>query len=311
MIGVYCKAGNLELLAKAPWKIGIVAFMAFPSTLKGVDVIEATEALLKDGFFDMIEHHIIPIEVLRKVANMAEEAGVELAGALQPTILIQKFNINSLDEGERMRAVKRLKEEIDVAHSVGINKVALCSGPDPGSQKREQAMKALRASLLEICEHAKSYGITVYLENFDREYDKKLLLGPTLETYKLIKELGEETTNLKLLWDLSHAPLLHEKPQILKNVKNVLGHVHIGCAERTSEGLKDYHPGFYTPNAVNDVNDVIELLKVLLEIRYEGGISFEVKPKEQENSLQVINTAKGVLYTAFQRTIKECLKKIS
>lgn len=309
MIGVYCKVDNVEALVKMPWKVGIVAFMAFPSTLKNEGVIEATETLLKDGFFDVIEYHVMPKEVLKKVAEMTEEYGVELAGALQPVILVEKFNINSLNEDERAKAVKRLKEQVDVAHSVGIKKVALCSGPDPGPRDREQAMKALHKSLLELCDHAKSYGITVYLENFDREYDKKLLLGPTLEAYELIKGLRGEVTNLMLLWDLSHAPLLHEKPQVLKEVKDVLGHIHIGCTEKTSEGLKDYHPGFYTPNAINDVNDVAELLKVLLDIGYEGGVSFEVKPKSQETSLQIINAAKGVLYTAFQKTIKECLEK--
>ena len=301
MIGVHYRINNIDALAKMPWKVGIVGFMAFPNTLKNENVIEATKTLLEDGFFDIIEYHIMPKETLKRVITLADEVGVEIAGALQPAILIQKFNINSLEEEERVKAVNKLKEQVDIAHSVGIKKVALCSGPDPGPKKRKQAVEALRKSLLELCDHARSYGIIVYLENFDRDYDKKLLLGPTLEAYELIKELRKDVTNLKLLWDLSHAPLLHEKPQVLKNVKNILGHIHIGCAERTPEGLKDYHPGFYTPNSVNTVNDVIELLKVLLEIKYEGAISFEIKPKPQETSLQVINAGKGVLYTAFQK----------
>lgn len=309
MIGVYCRVDNIEALVKMPWKVGIVAFMAFPNTLENEGVIEATETLLKDGFFDVIEYHIMPKEILKKVAEMTKEHGVELAGALQPVILVEKFNINSLNEEERVRAVKRLKEQVDVAHSVDIKRVTLCSGPDPGPRDRERAIESLNKSLLELCDYAKSYGITVYLENFDREYDKKLLLGPTLEAYKVIKGLRREVNNLMLLWDLSHAPLLHEKPQVLREVKDILGHIHIGCAEETPEGLKDYHPGFYTPNAVNNVDDVAKLLKVLLDIMYEGGVSFEVKPKPQETSLQIINTAKGVLYTAFQKTIKERLGK--
>ncbi len=305
MLSVCVKLKNLEFLSKFPWRVGIVGFMAYPETLKQDEKsIEATTKLLEEEIFDIVEFHALKYEVWKKIAKMLNEKGVELVAALQPTTLLHGYSLSSIDENKRKEAVKVFKEQIEKAHTLEISKIALCSGPDPGIEKRNLAKRALISSLKELCDLAKSYDMNIYLENFDRDYDKKLLLGPTSETVSLIKEIRKEFNNLWLLWDLSHAPLLNETPEVLKNVSDVLGHIHIGCAEKTEEGLKDYHPGFYTKGAINDVVDVMKLLQVLLEVGYCGAVSFEIKPKENEKSELVINTAKGVLYTAFCKLLK-------
>jgi hypothetical protein len=63
----------------------------------------------------------------------------------------------------------------------------------------------------------------------------------------------------------------------------------------------DWHPGFYRPGAVNGVEEVRELLRVLLELGYRGAIGFEVKPEEGQHWLEPVMSAKGVLYTAFSQ----------
>ncbi len=309
MIGTYIRAMGADVLAKAPWRVGVVAFMAFPETLKGREVVGAAEALAADGSFDLVEFHVVDVETLRRVAKVLEEGGIELAAALQPAVLIEKCDVSSLEEGRRREAVDKLKQLIDVAHEAEVKKVALCTGPDPGPQRRAEALESLKRSLTELCDHAKSYAMTIYLENFDRDYDKRLLLGPTREAAEVVRELRREGADLWLLWDLSHAPLLHESPDVLRGVADVLGHVHVGCAERTKEGLKDYHPGFYSPGAVNGVEEVAHLLEVLADVGYSGALSFEVKPKPNETSWQVLHCSKGVLYSAFQKMLAKAISR--
>jgi sugar phosphate isomerase/epimerase len=104
---------------------------------------------------------------------------------------------------------------------------------------------------------------------------------------------------------LSHAPLLNEKPSDLSAARECLLHVHIGCAKRLPDGrLVDAHPGFYRPGAVNGVEEVAELLKVLLDIGYRGAVSFEVKPEEGQGWREPVEAAKSVLYTAFAKVVE-------
>ena len=299
------KINNLSVFSKLPWKLGIVGFMAYPQTLKEEGVKEAVTKLLEEEVFEILEFHLMKNENMKVLLKLANDHNVEVALALQPMILMQGYELSSLDKSKRKEALKKFKEVVDKAHEYNINKIALCTGRDPGAENREKATKGLIDALTELCEYAKEYGISIYLENFDREYDKKLLLGPTLEAANVIRSVRKEVNNIWLLWDLSHAPLLNEKPEILKEVHDILGHIHIGCAEKTDEGLKDYHPVFYTKNSINDVNDVATLLEVLLDIGYKGAMSFEIKPKEYQTSEEIVNVAEGVLYTAFIKVLKK------
>lgn len=64
-------------------------------------------------------------------------------------------------------------------------------------------------SISEICDHAQPYGITISLENFDRDGDKKCLVGPSRESNPIaerVRALGHH--NFGLTIDLSHLPLL-------------------------------------------------------------------------------------------------------
>lgn len=295
------KYKGLELSVKFPWKVGIVLFMAFPETLKGEKVLESVEEIVSDDYFDVLEVPAYEGEVLRKIVKVAEERDVDVYLALQPEVLVYKANINSLDENERKRAVERIKEKLNIAANAGIKNSAICSGPTVSPADSMKAKESLVKSFVEMLSEAEKLGMSLLLETFDVEYDKRLLIGPLREGAEVIRRLREEHgfKNTGLLWDLSHAPLLNEKPEDLKEFADVLSHIHIGCAKSTDEGLKDWHPGFYTPGAINTVEDVAKLIEVLYEIGYKGAISFEIKPEAQQTSLEVINASKGVLMQAF------------
>ncbi|RLI24366.1 hypothetical protein DRO57_06945, partial [Candidatus Bathyarchaeota archaeon] len=99
-------------------------------------------------------------------------------------------------------------------------------------------------------------------------------------------------------------------PSVLEEVNDVLVHIHIGCAKKVDDGFLDSHPGFYTPGAVNGIDEVAELLKTLYRIGYTGAVSFEVKPEPTQTSLEIVNTAKGVLVTAYYKALESILSGV-
>ena len=102
--------------------------------------------------------------------------------------------------------------------------------------------------------------------------------------------------------------MLGERPDDLRRAAPYLAHIHVGCTKRMPSGeLRDWHPGFYRPGALNGVEEVMELIRVLNEVGYEYAVGFEVKPEEGQEWLEVVNAAKGVLYTAFARYVYELL----
>ena len=182
--------------------------------------------------------------------------------------------------------------------------VALCSGPNVEGADREKAIEAMVKTLRELAEEASKYGMPVYLETFDYQWDKKRLVGPIDLAAKIVERARETHRNVYLMWDLSHGPLLNEDPEVLKSYPDLIGHIHIGCAKKVDGKLYDWHPGFYRPGALNTEHDVAKLLEVLKDIGYRGAISFEIKPEGDQSPYEILNAAKGVLLRAFQLVLE-------
>jgi len=291
---------GLDLVVRFPWKVGLVMFMAFPDAKTADDINEALKCIVADSFFDEVEIPVYSKDIWDKIEPTLKERDLIVAGALQPDILGKGINLNSSTDEERKKAVEFIKGKIDLATEMGIKTIALCSGPDPGPDKREKERALLIESLMEICDYAKDKDVKVFLEPFDRDYDKKLLVGPLKEAVEIVAEVKKKHDNIAILWDLSHAPMLREKPEDLKSYKDYIGHIHVGCAKREGDTLKDTHPVFYTPGAINDVNDVARLFKTLMETDYRGIVTLEIEPEPQQTSLGIINTAKGVFLLAHE-----------
>lgn len=300
------KYKGLPFLAEFPWKISIVSSMAFPRTTQNRSVlVEDLLKILNDSFFDAIEVPSIDQENWSRLMKHATEKVT--IRSLQPDILTNKLDMNALDSSERQRSMDKIKSEINLAAHRGIGLVCVCSGPDPGASKRSEARDTLVVSLVEICEYAREKCIRIALETFDRDYDKKLLIGPLDEAAEVVTKVRTRCDNIGLMWDLSHAPLLKETPNDVRRIASLLGHIHIGCAKRTNGSYLDTHPGFYTKGAVNSENDLTALLQVLLDVKYQGMIGFEVKPESEQTSEEIIATSKGVLVGAYQRIVVNSL----
>jgi len=295
-------------------KIGIVYFMAYPETMMGEGpILETLQKIAEDDFFTAIEVSWIKDKKIReKVKKALEVSHLTIVYGAQPRLLSKKLNLNSFNEKEREKAIKEVNLGVDEAYEVGAKELAILSGQDPGEEEREKALKLLVSSIKQICSYAQSMGnLKIALEIFDREIDKKCLIGPSKEAKKVAEKVRENFDNFGLMVDLSHLPLLNETPtQAIIPIKDYLIHAHIGnCVLKDKKHLAfgDQHPRFGIEGGENDVEEVAAFLRVLLNINFLNPenppiVSFEVKPLTGESSEVVIANAK--------RTLKEAWAKV-
>jgi len=298
--------------------VGLVHPMAFPETGKGEGPVAATVAkVAADEFFTAIEvRPTISAEVRQQVASIIATSGIVPIISGQPPLLQGKLDLNAEDEGARAAAVACVKASVDEAVALGAPYVAVLSGPDPGEATREAAVLRLVKSLCECCDYARSVStspppIHITLEAFDRDIDKKCLVGPTklaVRVMELAKAAG--SPNVGLLIDLSHLPLLQETARgCLTLAASHLIHVHAGNAfvrSRDDPAYGDQHPRFGYPGSMNDIADLAEYIEVLVEVGYfdkdlptgRPVFTFEVKPVPGECSDLVIAGTKRALSEA-------------
>ena len=293
-------------------KPGLVHFMAFPSTIKGEGpIVETIKKLALDEYFTAIEITTIKDDEERKqVRKMLETSHMTVAYGAQPRLLTTGLNINDLNEEGRQKALTNLKAGVDEAYELGATGFAFLSGKYE-ERTKEASYQVLVKSTKEICAYVKARGnMKVALEVFDYDVDKKSLIGPASLALRYAKEIREEHAHFGLMVDLSHIPLIHETiEESLLPVKDYIIHAHIGnCVVKSPElpAYGDVHPRFGFPNGENDVDQVVDYLRVLLDIGFLNTanppiVSFEIKPFGDEDADIVIANAKRTLNEAWAR----------
>lgn len=285
---------------------GLVHFMAFPACMKGEGpVAETLSTLLADTFFEVVEFSWIKDPAERdRVRRLLETSCIEAKYAAQPRLLSQKLDLNAADPQARTRAVAEIKAAIDDAVDLGLREVAFLSGSDVPATERPAALERLVDSIRELCAHAEPRGIKLVLEVFDRDIDKKCLIGPAPLARELAERIRADHPNFGLMVDLSHIPLLRESPaQALQPVREHLAHIHIGNAyfgpARADPAWGDLHPRFGYPGGANDVPQLVEFLRELFAVgylrldgRHRAAISFEIRPVGDEDPHVLIAGAK-------------------
>jgi sugar phosphate isomerase/epimerase len=293
---------------------GIVHFMAFPATMKGEGpILETCHQILADEFFEVIEISWIKDATVRaKVKSLLTSSGVEVKYGGQPRLLTQKLDLNGADEAMRRRAVDEIKRAVDDAADMGIKDVGLLSGSDVAPSERPAAMDRFENSLIELCRHAAKFNCNIVLEVFDRDIDKKCLIGPADTAREIAERVKRSCKNFGLMVDLSHIPLLGESPaQALQPVREHIAHIHIGNAyfkDRKDPAWGDQHPRFGYPGGANDVPEIVAFLRELFAVGYlrtdgsrRGAVSFEIKPVGDEDSTVMIAAAKRKLLEAWAK----------
>jgi len=294
--------------------MSIVHFMAYPETIRGEGpILETVAKIAEDPFFGAIEMGWIKDHAIRKeVKKMVDTSHIQVGHGAQSALLLQKLNLNSLDDAERSKAVKQLQSSVDEAAEMGARRVAFLSGVDPGDAERSRALEALAISVQQAAGYARDKGIALTLETFDRTIDKRCLIGPSPVAAEFCRMIREDYPDFGLMYDLSHMPLLYETPDVALTVlKDYLVHIHVGNAVLRPEtpGYGDQHPRFGWPGSVNDTPQVTEFIRGLFRAGYlkENGptrpwIGFEVKPQSaEEPSSLVIANAKRVWQEAWSR----------
>jgi sugar phosphate isomerase/epimerase len=299
--------------------VGIVHPMAFPNTAEGEGpIIETLSRIAADSFFSAVEvTQMKDAKVRAEAARILATSGMDVIFAAQPALVRQGLSLCDLDQGKRQKAVDACKAMIDQANELGASILALMSGPDPGESSRPQATEALVDSLKQLCGDAQEKTaermLTISLENFDRDVDKRSLIGPTQEAAQVAEAVKGEYSNFGLTIDLSHQPLLRESvDEMVLSAVDHLVHVHVGncvAEDSANPAYGDRHPRFGVPGGANGVEE----LKRFLEALVYGGyfkrntpttmpvVSFEVCPGENESPDLVIANAKRALTQAWAR----------
>lgn len=296
-------------------KVGLIQFMAYPVSNGEGPIEETFRKIAMDPFFDAVEvTWMKDPKVRQNVRKMMETSKLTLTYGAQPRLLSTKMNINDLDEKKRLAAVQNLKEGVDEAYELGATGFAFLSG-HYAEETKEASFEALVKSTKEVCAYAKQKGsMTVALEVFDYDIDKKSLIGPAALAARYAKEVRKEYPEFGLMVDLSHIPLLHESvEESLFPIKEYIVHAHMGnCVlkDPSLPGYGDVHPRFGFPGSENDVDELAHYLEVLFAIGFLSSetrpvVSFEVKPFGDEDPDLVVANAKRTLLQAWNKVTKK------
>lgn len=292
--------------------LGIVHFKAFPEALSGEGpVIETMRKIVEDDFWTAIEVGWIKDDKTRNEARrLLDISHLNVCYACQPRILSQKLNLNSFDPKERRKAIEGVKKGIAEAYHLGASSIRVLSGKDPGIEKREEAKKIFVDSLLELCEFNESFGnAMMYLKIFDRTIDKKALIGSFKDAADVTAQVASQFGTFGVLADLSHFPLLDEKPEeAIPLVEMFPMHFHLGnciVKDRLHPLYGDLQPRFGIPGGETDVKEVRDYFRLLLDKellspKKKPVVSIEVRPLlMEEYSEAIIAQAKRVIKKAW------------
>lgn len=145
---------------------------------------------------------------------------------------------------------------------------------------------------------------------FDYDIDKKSIIGPVDIAKRFAEEITKEYDNFGLMVDLSHIPMLHEScEQSILPVKDYIVHAHMGntvIKDKCCVAYGDTHPRFGFTDGENDVDELVEYLRVLFKAGFLNEknppiLSFEVKPWDDEDPELVIANAKRTLNEAWAK----------
>ena len=292
--------------------LGIVHFKAFPQVVNGDGpVLETLKKIAEDDFWTAVEvGWIKDIKARNEARKLLEVSHMQVCYATQPRVLSQKLNLNAFDAAERKKALSGVKSGIDEAYHIGASCIRVLSGKDPGDAKREDAKKIFVDSLKELCRYTEELGdARLYMKVFDRDIDKECLIGHFKDAADVAEEVSREFKNFGVLADLSHFPLLKEKPaDAIALVKKYPMHFHIGnCVMRDRKHplYGDLQPRFGIPEGELDTGDVRGYFQLLLDNNLldpqnKPVLSAEVRPLlAEEYSEIIIANAKRVIKEAW------------
>ncbi len=290
------------------FQVGTILWMSFPTAQYEWE--ESLLAVLSDEYFDAVEITHIADEALReRAAALLSQSHMKVCFGAQPCLLGPGLNPNALEEEERQRAEKALLDAVDEAGELGAGGIAFLSGSWSPETKEESYMQ-LKRTTLNVCRHAASKNMSVNLEVFDYDCDKKALIGPAPLAARFAADIRTEVNNFGLMVDLSHIPITYESSRfVIQTLRPYISHLHIGNAvvKEGCPGYGDKHPRFGFPNSANDVEQLAEFFRILKEEGFFRPqeplvLSMEVTPQPGEDAGIILANTKRVINRAWALT---------
>lgn len=286
--------GNIRDYAR----IGLVHHMLYNDSINDPDDhLKTLAEFLKRDDIETLDCCIPYGEERRKIlAEKVRKCQKEVVYALH-LFPANKISLASLSFQEQSIAQLIIKDQIDVAAAIGATGIVFVSGADI-PDNRIEAKKSFKEFCIWFCNELKQYDITALLEPFDREFDKKFLLGPIVECVEFIDSLQPYVKNIGIELDIAHLPLMGEDlVYAVRTSAKYIKRVHLGncISKNTSNPLYgDFHPAIGIKDGDIDVDEVAIVLKELLKIKYlnkdnRGALILEMIPlpgKSVEDTIQ-------------------------
>jgi sugar phosphate isomerase/epimerase len=291
----------------ATMDFGVVHALAYPECRTGEGpVIETLQAIVDDPYFGAVEIAPIKDPAVRMQAR-ALLGAAQLQVVYLPILpmLLEDLGLGSADSDLRQAARSRMHNLLDQAIEFDAPLAMIMAPRDPGPALREATTDRFVADLHELCDYADARStrrrLHLTLENFDRDVEKKRLIGPTAEAAALADAV--DRANFGLTIDLSHLPLLHEtSAAALRAAGRHLIHAHIGnCVIDYPDSplYGDFHPRFGHPEGSNDLPEVAEFVQALHAVGYWEQararlgttpiLSMELRPSGESSATTIAN----------------------
>lgn len=167
-------------------------------------------------------------------------------------------SLDGKDPTESRKALERLKQKLEKAHSVGA-RVAYVR---PCSSRKH--LKAFGAGLAELAGYAAKRGIKLCIEHVPGT-----ALATAKEALSFVQQVNHP--NLYLLLDVGHALLSNEKPwDIIAAAGDRLGYVQMS----DNDGKKDRHWALLDGRLTAE--DLKKALEALRQVGYEGTLGLQL-----------------------------------
>lgn len=236
--------------------------------------------LLRELGFDGVEVSVLEPEELLSAAEVVRSRNMEIpAVGTGLNFLHYGLSLTHPDPGVRAKALDKLKKLVDAASKAEAKGVivGLIRGRGEEAPSLEKARELLRESLRDLCSHASSAGIKIFLEPLNR-YESKLV-NTVADGLALIEEVGCD--DLLLLLDTFHMNI--EERVIEDSIRQAgrkVGHFHVADSNRLAPGLGHL--------------DFASILHALSDTGYTGYVSAEVivKPDFETAARLTINTVR-------------------
>lgn len=238
-------------------------------------ILETLQIIVDDADFGAIE--IAPPKdpaIRQQARDLLASAQIQVVYLPILPIIVENLALASADSDQRAYAMSRLQTLIDEAIEFDAPLAMITGQKDVSDAERPAAVARLVEDIQQLCDYAAAKSnkrlLHITFENFDRDIEKKRIIGPTHEAVALAEAVSRE--NFGLTIDLSHLPLLGETSEhALQTAAPHIIHAHIGnCVidHPDSTLYGDFHPRFGHPLGRSDLPEVTDYLRQLDTIDY-------------------------------------------